>query len=66
MKIKYQGETIETAAKTLAELLAEKAIDPSTVIVEANGEIYSRGTDFSAVALKEDGEVNLFRVVAGG
>ena len=66
MKIKYQGEMIETAANTLSELLAEKEIDPSAVIIEADGEIHARGTDFSAVALKEGGEVNLFRVVAGG
>lgn len=52
--------------KTLADYLAAKGIDPKTVIVEYQGEIYAPGTDLATVVYAEGDPVELFKVVAGG
>lgn len=66
MTIVYQGAAVETAAADLAGLLAERAVDAGSAVVECAGEVYGPDSDKSSVALVEGVEVNVFRVVAGG
>ena len=65
MKIKYQGNDEETAATTVAALLAERGVKPKEAVVELDGEIVAADAA-AATPLREGAEVNVFRIVAGG
>ena len=66
MKIKYQGETGDAAEKTVAEFLSARGVDPAKAIVEYGGEVYAPGADLSALALKAEAPLDVFKLTAGG
>ena len=66
MKIKYQGEAVDTTAKTVAEFISAQGVDPAKAIVEYGGEVYAPGADLSALALKEEAPLDVFKLTAGG
>lgn len=65
MKVRYQGEEVETAAETLAAFLAERGVDPERSVVEFCGEALV-GADALARPLGDGGEVNVYHICAGG
>ena len=66
MKIKYQGEPVDTTAKTVAEFLSARGVDTAKAIVEYGGEVYAPGTDLSALALVDGAALDVFKITAGG
>ena len=66
MKIKYQGEPVDTTAKTVAEFLSERGVDPAKAIVEYGGEVYAPGADLSALTLVDGASLDVFKMTAGG
>ena len=66
MKIKYQGEAVDTTAKTVAEFLLARGVDPTKAIVEYGGEVYAPGADLSALALEDGAPLDVFKLTAGG
>ena len=66
MKIIYQGQVVETDAKTVAEFLAERSVDPAKAIVEYSGEVYAPGSDLGALPLGDDAALDVFKLTAGG
>ena len=66
MKVVYQGSAVETAAKTVAEFLAERSVDSTTAIVEYSGEVYAPGADLSSLALVDGASLDVFKMTAGG
>ena len=66
MKIKYQGEAVDTTAKTVAEFLSARGVDPAKAIVEYGGEVYAPGADLSSLALVDGASLDVFKLTAGG
>ena len=66
MKIKYQGEAVDTTAKTVAEFLSAQGVDPAKAIVEYDGEVYAPGVDLASLALKAEAPLDVFKLTAGG
>ena len=66
MNIKYQGAPVDTTAKTVAEFLAARGVDPAKAIVEYGGEVYAPGADLSALALVDGASLDVFKMMAGG
>ena len=66
MKVVYQGSAVETAAKTVAEFLAERSVDSTTAIVEYSGEVYAPVSDLSALPLEDGASLDVFKMTAGG
>lgn len=66
MKIKYQGEAVDTTAKTVAEFISAQGVDPAKAIVEYGGEVYAPGADLSALALVDGASLDVFKMTAGG
>ncbi len=66
MKIIYQGQSVETDAKTVAEFLAERSVDPANAIVEYSGEVYAPGSDLCALPLEDGATLDVFKLTAGG
>ncbi len=66
MTIAYQGESVETTAKTVAEFLAERSVDPAKSIVEYSGEVYAPGSDLASLELKPYAPLDVFKLTAGG
>lgn len=66
MKIKYQGEAVDTTAKTVAEFLSARGVDPAKAIVEYGGEVYAPGADLSSLALVDGASLDVFKMTAGG
>jgi len=66
MKIKYQGDAVDTTAKTVAEFLSARSVDPAKAIVEYGGEVYAPGADLSALALVDGASLDVFKMTAGG
>lgn len=66
MKIVYQGAAVETTAKTVAEFLVGRAVDPDRAIVEFGGEVYAPGSDLSSLALVDGAALDVFKLTAGG
>ena len=66
MKIKYQGEAVDTTAKTVAEFLSARGVDSAKAIVEYDGEVYAPGADLASLALKEEAPLDVFKLTAGG
>ena len=62
MKINYQGEPVDTTAKTVAEFLSARGVDPAKAIVEYGGEVYAPGADLSALALVDGLLVLVFQL----
>ena len=65
MQIILNGETRETAATTLAQLLSELQFEPTSLAVAANGSVVRRA-DFAAHALKQGDQIEIIRAVQGG
>ena len=57
MKIIYQGQSVETDAKT---------VDPAKAIVEYSGEVYAPGSDLCALPLEDGATLDVFKLTAGG
>lgn len=66
MKIKYQGDAVDTTAKTVAEFLSARGVDPAKAIVEYGGEVYAPGADLSSLALVDGASLDVFKMTAGG
>ena len=66
MKIKYQGDAVDTTAKTVAEFLSARGVDSAKAIVEYGGEVYAPGADLSALALVDGASLDVFKMTAGG
>lgn len=66
MKIKYQGEVVDTTAKNVAEFLSAQGVDPAKAIVEYGGEVYAPGADLSSLALVDGAPLDVFKMTAGG
>ena len=66
MKIKYQGDAVDTTAKTVAEFLSARGVGPAKAIVEYGGEVYAPGADLSALALVDGASLDVFKMTAGG
>ncbi|MBR3223186.1 MAG: MoaD/ThiS family protein [Kiritimatiellae bacterium] len=65
MKIKYQGEEIETCATAVAAFLAERGVKPAEAVLELDGKIVAADAA-AGTPLREGAELNAFRIVAGG
>ncbi len=65
MRLKVNGEEIDTAAATLLQLLQEKKIKPERVAVEVNLKVLSR-KDFERYLLHEGDIVEIVNFVGGG
>ena len=66
MKIKYQGDAVDTTAKTVAEFLSARGVDSAKAIVEYDGEVYAPGADLASLALKAEAPLDVFKLTAGG
>ena len=66
MKIKFQGDAVDTTAKTVAEFLSARGVDPAKAIVEYGGEVYAPGADLSSLALVDGASLDVFKMTAGG
>ena len=66
MKIVYQGDAVETAAKTVAGFLAERSVDAAKAIVEYGGEVYAPGSELESLALEDGATLDVFKLTAGG
>ena len=64
MTIKYQGKETTTDATTVAAFLESLGVKTSEIVVEYKGEILSGAAALAAQL--EHGELNAFRIVAGG
>ena len=65
MKIKYQGNEIETGAATVAAFLDEIGIAAKGAIVELDGAILAADA-VATTSLREGAELNVYKIVAGG
>ena len=65
MKIFIQGESRETRAANVADLLAELELLPSEVAVEQNGLVLFRH-ELGSAPVREGDRFEIVRVVAGG
>ena len=65
MRLKVNGEEIDTAAATLLQLLQEKKIKPERVAVEVNLKVLKRA-DFERHRLHEGDIVEIVNFVGGG
>lgn len=65
MRLKVNGEEIDTAAATLSQLLKEKKIKPERVAVEVNLKVLRR-TDLEQYLLHEGDIVEIVNFVGGG
>ncbi|MGO9016478.1 MAG: sulfur carrier protein ThiS [Dissulfurispiraceae bacterium] len=65
MRLKVNGEEIDTAAATLLQLLQEKKIKPERVAVEVNLKVLRR-MDFERYLLHEGDIVEIVNFVGGG
>jgi sulfur carrier protein len=65
MKIKVNGEEMDTAAETLEGLIGECRLEPQKVAVEVNLSIV-RKTEYGTFRLKEGDVVEIVSFVGGG
>lgn len=65
MIIQINGESKATDATTIAELLAELGLSPTTALVEHNQTALHRG-EWNLRKLSENDRVEILRVSAGG
>ncbi len=65
MRVKVNGEEIDTAAATLLQLLQEKVMKPERVAIEVNLKVIRRA-DFELHRLHEGDIVEIVNFVGGG
>jgi len=65
VRLKVNGEVIDTAAATLLQLLQDKKIKPERVAVEVNLKVLRRA-DFERYLLNEGDIVEIVNFVGGG
>lgn len=65
MRIQVNGDTRETAARTILDLVGELGLDPGKVAVERNLEIVPRSLH-AASALCEGDRIEVVQFVGGG
>ena len=65
MQITLNGETRQTNATTLAQLLAELQFEPTSLAVAVNQSVVRRA-DFGSHALKQGDVIEIIRAVQGG
>lgn len=65
MRIQVNGEALDVAAATIADLVAELSLDPRKVAVERNLEIVPRSLH-ATTTLAEGDRVELVQFVGGG
>jgi thiamine biosynthesis protein ThiS len=65
MKLKVNGEDIDTAAETVEGLIGEFELKPQGVAVEVNLGIVKKA-DYGTFRLKEGDEVEIVNFVGGG
>ncbi|BDQ33100.1 sulfur carrier protein ThiS [Pseudodesulfovibrio portus] len=66
MIVVLNGKEYETGpGATIADLLAQRGVEPATVVVERNGDIVP-GSDFASVALNDGDHLEVLRFVGGG
>jgi sulfur carrier protein len=65
MKLKVNGETVETAADSVAALLKELGIEQGRVAVEVNLTIVKKA-DYDGFGLKDGDTVEIVNFVGGG
>ncbi len=65
MQITLNGEARETAATTIAQLLAELRFEPTSLAVAVNQNVVRRA-DFGAHQLKAGDQIEIIRAVQGG
>jgi sulfur carrier protein len=65
MKIRVNGDELETTEKTVSQLLADSKIIPERVAVEVNLKVIKRG-DFDGYMLKDGDIVEIVNFVGGG
>jgi sulfur carrier protein len=67
MRLKINGEEADLAAATVAELLAERGVDPTArfLAVAVNGMVVRRG-EWAGRALSPGDEVEIVRPMQGG
>ncbi len=65
MKIRLNGENVETGAATVALLLAERGISPVGTAVAVNESVVRRA-HHACHELKEDDRIEIIRAVQGG
>ena len=65
MKLKINGDNLETSAQTLKELLEELRILPERVAVEVNLEIV-RKVDHPNINLRDGDTIEIVNFVGGG
>lgn len=65
MKVRVNGEPREVSAQTIATLVTELELIPAATLVEHNGDALRR-EEWSARVLRDDDQIELVRIVAGG
>lgn len=65
MQITLNGQTRQTDAATIAQLLSELQFEPTSLAVAANGSVVRRA-DFGAHELKAGDQIEIIRAVQGG
>jgi sulfur carrier protein len=65
MQIRLNGESLETRAQTVAELIEELQFSPQGVAVAVNENVVPRATH-SSHQLQEGDQIEIIRAVQGG
>jgi thiamine biosynthesis protein ThiS len=65
MKLTVNGETLETSAATLKELLNQLSVLPGRVAVEVNLSVVKKA-DYPSFALKDGDVIEIVNFVGGG
>ena len=63
--VKINGQPVEAAGKTVAQIVTEQGLNVQRVAVELNGDIVKR-SDFDKVIVKEDDSMEIVNFVGGG
>ncbi len=65
MRIRVNGDELETTAKTISEVLSDLKIVPGRVAVEVNLKVIKRA-DFDSYMMKDGDIVEIVNFVGGG
>lgn len=63
--IKVNGETLQTGAASVPELVAEMGLPPQLLLIERNG-LALRKSEWESTPLEEGDRIEILRVSAGG
>lgn len=66
MRIRYQGDLIETDARTLGAFIDARFDQREGLLIEHNGDALPFDTDLDARPLEDGADLNVFRMVSGG